>query len=60
MNFDESLKALEAFTQLENEELKEYIYPRIERNLNITVWEFNMIYYKRITVGLLENHRFES
>jgi len=26
--------------------------------LNITVWEFNMIYYQRITVGLLENQRF--
>jgi hypothetical protein len=60
VNFDESLKALEAFSFLQNEELKNEIYPRIERNLNITVWEFNMTYYQRITVGLLENQRFES
>jgi hypothetical protein len=53
VNFDESLKALEAFTRLENQEAKNYIYPRIERNISITVWEFNMTVYQRIVVALL-------
>ena len=60
VNFDESLKALEAFTCLEDEQLKDYIYPRIERNVRITVWEINMIYYQRITTALLKANRLES
>ena len=51
---------MEAFSHLENEELKKYIYPRIERNLSKTVWEENLKVYHRMVAGLLESGRVDS
>lgn len=56
-NFKESVLACEGFTMLKKQELINKIYPRIERNICLTIWEVNMTYYKRIATALAQVNR---
>lgn len=53
VNFDESVKAIESFTDYRDEEVRNRIYEKIERNVGLTLSDVNMVYYQRITLGLL-------
>lgn len=56
-NFKETVFACEGFTMLKKQELIDKIYPRIERNICLTIWEVNMTYYKRIATALAQVNR---
>ena len=58
MNFDESVKAMESFSDYPNEELRNRIYEKIERNVELTIWEVNMKYYQRLVLSLLDAGRY--
>ena len=58
MNFDESVKAMESFSDYPDEELRNRIYEKIERNVELTIWEVNMKYYQRLVLSLLDAGRY--
>lgn len=51
---------MEAFTDIPDEEKRMKVYEKIERNVNLTIWEVNMVYYKRLAESLLEAGRSQS
>lgn len=44
VNFDESIRAIETFFDLAPSK-KSKLYEKIERNIALTLWENNQIYY---------------
>ena len=57
----EATFAIEGFTMLANMQNQEYIdrvYEKLERTCMLTIWEVNMMYYKRIAEGLVKVNRF--
>lgn len=62
-NFKEAVYAVEGFTYLINYKDQSYInevYIRLERIIILTIWETNMINYKRIAESLVIVNRFGS
>lgn len=62
-NFKEVTYACEGFAMLKlfkSQERIDYIYKRLERVVILTIWETNMIYYRRIAEALVEVNRFDS
>ena len=62
-NFKEVTYACEGFVMLnmfKNQERIDYIYKRLERIVILTIWENNMIYFKRIAEALVSVNRFDS
>ncbi|EAR83095.1 hypothetical protein TTHERM_01015980 (macronuclear) [Tetrahymena thermophila SB210] len=61
-NFKESLFALEGFTILKgtNDQVRiDYLYEKLERIIDLTVWDQQMTDYKRVVEALAEVNRFE-
>ena len=62
-NFKEVAYACEGFKMLNifnDQERIDYVYKRLERIVTITIWENNMLYYKRIAEALVVVNRFSS
>ena len=51
---------MESFTDYPDEELRNQVYEKIERNVDLTIWEVNMNYYRRLLLSLLDAGRHKS
>lgn len=62
-NFKEATYACEGFVMLKlfNDQKRiDDVYKRLERIVNLTIWEVNMLYYKRLAEAFVAVNRFGS
>jgi len=62
-NFKEAAYACEGFIMLnmfKDQKRIDNVYKRLERIVILTIWEVNMLYYKRIAEALVAVNRFDS
>ena len=57
VNFDEAVRAMEAFHWLKDDDQRNSLYEKVERNVNKTIWEVNMTYYERLSRALVQAKR---